>query len=310
MVAFLVRIARIRIQPCRSRLRHDRDTPGACVNRRRTWTHVPVGNQIRMVRRRGPPSQRWKTFLDNHVDGIAAMDLFVVPTMSFRLLFGLLILRHDRREILWFGVTEHPTAEWIARQLTEAFGWAMSPRYLVRVRDHAYGDVFVRRVRAMGIRDRPTAARSPWQNGYCERAIGSIRRDCLDQEMLISRISRRTSSGTVGLPPRGRDFQRQYDLKPARCRRTMVSGLTIANASQTLGNNRYRPTNINRSKVVKESFFGAARRKTFICCRKVKISASSIIRDRSRSTTVQPISPQRSFIPQQDCLILYQLPAG
>jgi transposase InsO family protein len=133
-----------------------------------------------MVRARRPPSQGWKTFLHNHADGIAAIDLFVVPTMSFRLLFGLLILRHDRREILWFGVTEHPTAEWIARQLTEAFGWEMPPRYLVRDRDHAYGDVFVRRVQAMGIRDRPTAARSPWQNGYCERAIGSIRRDCLD----------------------------------------------------------------------------------------------------------------------------------
>ena len=108
------------------------------------------------------------------------MDLFVVPTISFRLPFGLVILRHDRREILWFGATEHPTAEWIARQMTEAFGWEMPPRYLVRDRDHAYGEVFVRRGRAMGIRDRPTAARSPWQNGYCERAIGSIRGDCLD----------------------------------------------------------------------------------------------------------------------------------
>ena len=110
--------------------------------------------------------------------------------------------------------------------------------------------------------------------------------------MLISRISRRISSGTVGLPPRRRDFQRQYDLKPARYQRTMVSGLTIANASQTLGNNRWRPTNINRSMVLKESFFGAARRRTSISCRKVKISASSVVRDRSRSTTVQPISLQ------------------
>jgi hypothetical protein len=104
------------------------------------------------------------------------MDLFVVPTMSFRRLFGLLILRHDRREIVWLGVTWHPTAEWIARQLTEAFGWDSSAEYLLRDRDQAYGEVFVRRVRAMGIRDRPTAAQSPWQNGYCERAIGSIRR--------------------------------------------------------------------------------------------------------------------------------------
>jgi hypothetical protein len=128
-----------------------------------------------MARRRGPPSQGWKTFLRNHADGIAAVDLFVVPTMSFRLLFGLLILRHDRREIVWLGTTWHPTAEWIARQLTEAFGWEAPPRYLLRDRDQAYGSVFVRRVRAMGIRDRPVAAQSPWQNGYCERAIGSIR---------------------------------------------------------------------------------------------------------------------------------------
>jgi hypothetical protein len=138
-----------------------------------------------MARRRGPPSQGWKTFLRNHADGIAAVDLFVVPTMSFRLLFGLLILRHDRREIVWLGTTWHPTAEWIARQLTEAFGWEAPPRYLLRDRDQVYGSVFVQRVRAMGIRDRPIAAQSPWQNGYCERATGSIRRDCLDHVIVF-----------------------------------------------------------------------------------------------------------------------------
>jgi hypothetical protein len=139
-----------------------------------------------MARRRGPPSQGWKTFLCNHADGIVAMDLFVVLTMSFRLLYGLLILRHDRREIVWLGVTGHPTAEWIAQQLREAFGWEEAPRYLLRDRDQVYGQVFARRVRAMGIRDRPIAARSPWQNGYCERAIGSIRRDCLDHVVVFS----------------------------------------------------------------------------------------------------------------------------
>jgi hypothetical protein len=138
-----------------------------------------------MARRRGPPSQGWKTFLRNHADGIAAIDLFVIPTMSFRLLFGLLILRHDRRDIVWLGVTAHPTAEWIARQLTEAFGWETVPQYLLRDRDQAYGDAFIERVRAMGIRDRPVAARSPWQNGHCERAIGSIRRDCLDHVVVF-----------------------------------------------------------------------------------------------------------------------------
>src|ERR1700719_4610212 len=113
-----------------------------------------------MARRRRPPSQGWKTFLRNHADGIASMDLFVVPTIAFRLVYGLLILRHDRRQILWLAVTAHPTAEWIARQLTEAFGWEHAPQYLIRDRDRAYGDVFTRRVRSMGIHDRPTAARS------------------------------------------------------------------------------------------------------------------------------------------------------
>ena len=138
-----------------------------------------------MARRRGPPSQGWKTFLHNHADVIASMDMFVVPTISFRLLYGLLILRHSRRELLWLGVTAHPNAEWIARQLTEACGWEQVPIYLVRDRDGAYREAFVRRIRAMGIRDRPTSARSPWQNGYAERVIGSIRRDCLDHVVIF-----------------------------------------------------------------------------------------------------------------------------
>src|SRR5665811_1833793 len=104
---------------------------------------------------------------------------------SFQLLCGLLILQHGLREILWLGVTTHPNAEWISRQLTEAYGWEQGPRYLVRDRDSIYGDVFIRRLRVMGIRDRPTAPRSPWQNGYCERLIGSIRRDCLDHVVVF-----------------------------------------------------------------------------------------------------------------------------
>ena len=133
-----------------------------------------------MARRRGPPSQGWKTFLRNHADGIAAMDLFVVPTVSFRLLYGLLIMGHGRRKILWLGVTAHPTAEWIANQLTEACGWEYTPGYLIRDRDACYGKVFIHRLRALGIRDHPTPRRSPWQNGHAERLIGSIRRECLD----------------------------------------------------------------------------------------------------------------------------------
>ena len=121
----------------------------------------------------------------NHADGIASIDLFVVPTISFRLPYGLLILRHDRRQILWLAVTAHPTAEWIARQLTEAFGWKHAPEYLIRDRDRVYGEVFTRRVRSMGIRDHPTPPRSPWQNGHAERLIGSIRPACLDHVVVF-----------------------------------------------------------------------------------------------------------------------------
>jgi transposase InsO family protein len=127
---------------------------------------------------RPPPGGR-RCAYDDHADGIAAMDLFVVPTISFRLLYGLLIMGHGRRQILWFGVTPHPIAAWIANQLTEACGWEQAPRYLIHDRDRAYGEVFVRRLRSIGIRDRPASPRSPWQNGHAERLIGSIRRECL-----------------------------------------------------------------------------------------------------------------------------------
>ena len=141
-----------------------------------------------MARRRRPPSQGWRTFLLNHADGIASIDLFVVPTISFRLLYGLLVLRHDRRRILWLGVTAHPSAEWIAQQVTEACGWESAPHYLIRDRDRVYGEAFTRRIRAMGIRDRPTAPRSPWENGHAERLIGSIRRECLDHVIVLASV--------------------------------------------------------------------------------------------------------------------------
>jgi len=104
------------------------------------------------------------------------MDLFVVPTVSFRLLYVLLIMAHGRRQILWLGVTAHPTAEWIANQLTETCGWERAPDNLIRDRDACYGNVFIRHLRSLGIRDHPTSPRSSWQNGYAERLIGSIRR--------------------------------------------------------------------------------------------------------------------------------------
>ncbi|HTY53922.1 MAG TPA: integrase core domain-containing protein [Candidatus Binataceae bacterium] len=136
-------------------------------------------------RARRPPSQSWKTFLRNHATAIASIDLFVVPTAFFKLLYGLVILGHERRQLIGFGVTEHPTAEWIAGQLTEAFPWDTAPSYLIRDRDAVYGHAFVKRVRAMGIRDRPSSARSPWQNGHVERLIGSIRRECIDHTVVF-----------------------------------------------------------------------------------------------------------------------------
>src|SRR5205814_6860932 len=133
-----------------------------------------------MVKRRGAPSQGWRTFLRNHAPDIAAMDLFVVPTIGFELLYGFVIVRIDRRDLVWINVTTNPTAEWIARQITEAFPWDAAPGYMIRDRDRIYGAVVTRRLRAMGIRDKPIAPASPWQNGFAERLIGSIRRECLD----------------------------------------------------------------------------------------------------------------------------------
>lgn len=138
-----------------------------------------------MVKRRGSPGQGWRTFLCNHAPDIAAMDLFVVPTIGFRLLYGFIIIRLDRRGLVWINVTTNPTADWVARQITEAFPWDEAPKYVIRDRDQVYGGVVARRLQAMGIRDRPIAAASPWQNGYAERLIGSIRRECLDHVIVL-----------------------------------------------------------------------------------------------------------------------------
>ncbi len=139
-----------------------------------------------MTKRRGPPSQGWRTFLRNHGPDIAAVDLFVVATISFSLLYAFVVVRLGRRDLVWSNVTRNPTAEWIARQLTEAFPWDEAPRYLIRDRDCIYGEVVQRRIRAMGIRDKPIAPASPWQNGFAERLIGSIRRECLDHFVILS----------------------------------------------------------------------------------------------------------------------------
>ncbi len=138
-----------------------------------------------MVKRSGPPNQGWLTFLRNHAPDIAAMDLFVIPTIGFRMLYGFVIVRLDRRDIVWINVTTYPTAEWVARQITEAFPWDGAPGYMIRDRDRIYGAVVTRRLRAMGIRDKPIAPASPWQNGFAERLIGSIRRECLDHIIVL-----------------------------------------------------------------------------------------------------------------------------
>jgi len=139
-----------------------------------------------MARRRpGSSGQTWRTFLRNHTAGIAAMDFLVVPTITFRLLSVLVILRHERRRLILLSVTDHPTAEWFAQQITEAFPWEEAPSHLIRDRDGRYGHAVRRRLAAMGIRDHPTTPRSPWQNGHAERLIGSIRRECLDHIVIL-----------------------------------------------------------------------------------------------------------------------------
>jgi putative transposase len=139
-----------------------------------------------MVRRRGTPSPTWRSFLRTQAAGIAATDMFVVASASFRLLYVMIILTHDRRKIVRFDVTRHPTAGWLSRQVTEAFPWDTAPRYLLRDHDASYGSEFCKRVDAMGITEAITAPRSPWQNPYVERVIGSIRRECLDYIVIFN----------------------------------------------------------------------------------------------------------------------------
>jgi len=139
-----------------------------------------------MVRRRGTPSPTWRNFLRSQAAGIAAIDMFVVASASFRLLYVMIILAHDRRTIVRFDVTRYPTAGWLARQVTDAFPWDTAPRYLLRDRDSSYGQDFRKQIDAMGIAEVVSAARSPWQNAYVERVIGSIRRECLDHIVIFN----------------------------------------------------------------------------------------------------------------------------
>jgi transposase InsO family protein len=182
-----------------------------------------------MVKRHGRPGQRWSTFLRNHAPEIAAMDLFVVPTIGFDLLYAFVIVRLDRRDLVWINVTTNPTAEWIARQLIEAFPWNEVPGYLIRDRDRSYGAVVKRRMRGMGIRDKPTAPASPWQNGFAERLIGSIRRECLDHVIVLGE----------GHLRRLRTYARYYN--DIRTHRSLDKDAPISRPVQRLGNIRSRP---------------------------------------------------------------------
>ena len=149
----------------------------SAIARTRTFIGSFVGTldgKSFMARPSKPLSQTWKTFLRNHAEAIAAIDMCAVPTLTFDLLFAFLVLGHGRRQLLWFEVTRHPTTEWLARQITEAFPWTSAPAYLVRDNDRAYGHVFTSRVRAMGIRDRPISPGSPWQNGHVGRLISMV----------------------------------------------------------------------------------------------------------------------------------------
>ena len=135
--------------------------------------------------RRPPPSQTWRTFLTNHVRDLVSIDFFTVPTAQLRVLFVLVVLAHHRRRVLHFNITEHPTAAWTAQQIVDSFPDDTAPSYLLRDRDAIYGDSFRQRMKGMRIQEVLTAARSPWQNPFAERLIGSIRRDCLDHVIIL-----------------------------------------------------------------------------------------------------------------------------
>jgi len=143
-----------------------------------------------------PPSQKWRTFLKNHMMNMVSIDFFTVPTAKFRILFVLVILSHSRRRVVHFNVTAHPTANWTAQQVIEAFPWDTAPKYLLRDRDGIYGTIFRQRLENMGIKEVITAPQSPWQNPFVERLIGFIRRDCLNHVIVLneSHLSRILSS--------------------------------------------------------------------------------------------------------------------
>jgi putative transposase len=183
------------------------------------------------MRRPSPrPSSTWRTFLGAHIGEIVAIDFFVVPTLTFRLLFGFLILRHHRRELVHVNVTDHPTAAWAAHQLVESFPEETAPKYLLRDRDAIYGDVFVRRVNGLGMSEVLIAPRAPWQNPFAERVIGSIRRECLDHVIVINeRHLRRVLRRYVAYYNATRPHQSLHNQSPdPREVQTLANGRIVA----------------------------------------------------------------------------------
>jgi putative transposase len=184
-----------------------------------------------------PPSQTWKIFLRNHTGTLAAMDFFVVPTVTFRLLYGFIILSHERRRVIHFHVTASPTAAWVSQQLRQAFPFETAPRYLIRDRDGIFGTEVRRCLASLHIEEVLTAPRSPWQNPYCERMIGSLRRECLDHVIVLNeRHLRRILSSYLSYYHRARPHQglgqnapEPRALEPPECGRVvaepMVGGL-------------------------------------------------------------------------------------
>lgn len=203
-----------------------------------------------MGKRHRPPGQRWRTFLRNHAPEIGAMDLFVVPTIRFDLLYAFIIVRLHRRELVWINVTSHPTAEWIARQISEAFPWNEAPRDLIRDRDGVFGLIVKRRLRAMGIRDKPIAPASPWQNSYAERLIGSIRRECLDHLIVL---------GESHLRRILRSYGRYYN--EARTHRSLGKDAPHFREVQRVGAFRSEPVLVDFITIMSESSFRHTHRK-------------------------------------------------
>src|SRR3984893_9072380 len=176
-----------------------------------------------MVRCRKPPSQTWRTFLENHAQQLVSVDFFTVPTIRFQVLYVFLVLAHDRRRILHFNVTAHPTAEWTGQQLRETFPFDQLPRYLLRDRDAIFGNEFRGQVRDMGIHEVLSTPRAPWQRAYVERVIGSIRRECLDHMIVFHETSLRRILGSY--------FDYYHRIKNASLVEEGLAGATIHSAA-------------------------------------------------------------------------------